>query len=66
MPSGIKVVDQGDIVARSLVDYLGRHPEMETRLTRGGGVQYLTTENPEKFNDLAALFMNSEVSAVKL
>ncbi|MDE6332737.1 MAG: glutamate racemase [Muribaculaceae bacterium] len=66
MPSGIKVVEQGDIVARSLVDYLGRHPEMETRLTRGGGVQYLTTENPEKFNDLAALFMNSEVSAVKL
>lgn len=66
MPEGINIIEQGDIVARSLADYLQRHPEMETRLTRGGQVEYLTTENPEKFNDLAALFMNAEVRASRL
>lgn len=66
MPEGINIIEQGDIVARSLADYMQRHPEMETRLTRGGQVEYLTTENPEKFNDLAALFMNAEVRASRL
>ena len=66
MPAGIRTIEQGDIVAASLCDYLQRHPEMESRLTRGGTVEYLTTENPEKFNDLAALFMHSEVNASRL
>ena len=29
LPSNIKTVSQGEIVAKSLVDYLQRHPEME-------------------------------------
>lgn len=66
MPAGIRIIEQGDIVAASLSDYLQRHPRMESRLTRGGTVEYLTTENPEKFNDLAALFMQSEVNASRL
>ena len=48
MPAGIRIIEQGDIVAASLSDYLQRHPRMESRLTRGGTVEYLTTENPEK------------------
>jgi glutamate racemase len=39
----IKVVAQGDIVAKSLVDYLHRHPEMETRLSKNGTNQFFTT-----------------------
>lgn len=66
MPPGIRIVEQGDIVARSLADYLQRHADMEQRLSRGGTVEYLTTENPEKFNDLAAMFMNSAVNASRI
>lgn len=57
----IKVITQGEIVARSLADYLRRHPEIDSRITRGGECHYLTTENPEKFNDLAGIFLQSPV-----
>ena len=58
-----KVVAQGDIVAASLDDYLHRHPEMAARCTTGGGCRYLTTENPDKFGDMASLFLGEEIDA---
>lgn len=61
VPDSIKVVKQGDIVARSLRDYLDRHPEMERRITRGGDCRYFTTENPEKFTGLASVFLEQPV-----
>lgn len=63
VPDSIEIVRQGDIVARSLADYLCRHPEMEQRLTRGGYTQYLTTESPEKFSELATLFLGHPIEA---
>lgn len=55
-PEGIKILEQGQLVAESLQDYLRRHPEMECRLSKGGEVEFLTSENPEKFDALASLF----------
>lgn len=63
MPAGVTIVEQGDIVARSLDDYLRRHPEMESRLSRSGSVDYITTEDPGKFSSLASLFMSVPVVA---
>lgn len=62
VPEHIKVVTQGEIVARSLRDYLMRHPEMEERLERSGRCCYLTTENPEKFTGLASVFLDEPVA----
>ena len=59
MPAGIRIIEQGDIVAASLSDYLQRHPRMESRLTRRGTGGYLTTEHPEEVNDLAAVLIQS-------
>lgn len=59
----IKLVRQGAIVAESLKDYLTRHPEMDARLTRGGTTAYRTTEDPERFSSLAAMFMGEPVNA---
>lgn len=61
VPEAIRVVTQGDIVAESLADYLRRHPEMASRCSRGGECRYLTTENPEKFTDLANVFLSESV-----
>lgn len=58
IPSGVRIVSQGDYVASSLQSYLERHPEMERRCTRGGTVHYLTTENPEKFRESARIFLH--------
>lgn len=66
IPPGIRIVAQGEIVARSLVDYLHRHPEMDAKITRGGTVKYCTTENPDKFDSMAAVFMNAPVTATKV
>lgn len=60
IPSGVRIVPQGDYVASSLRSYLERHPEMERRCTRGGTVHYLTTENPEKFRESARMFLHEK------
>ncbi len=63
MPQGIKVIAQGEIVAESLKDYLRRHPEMEVKCSQGGTCTYCTTEEAEKFNGLASIFVNEPVQA---
>ena len=61
IPEGVKVIQQGEIVARSLKDYLYRHPEMERILSRGGQVEFFTTEKGGMFDKMAALFMQADV-----
>jgi len=62
VPQGVTIVSQGEYVARSLADYLHRHPNMEQRCSRGGTVSYLTTESPERFKESAQLFLHEAVS----
>jgi glutamate racemase len=61
----IAVIPQGKEVAESLMEYLHRHPEMDVRCTKGGTVQYYTTDSPDKFNQMASLFMNEPVDTRK-
>ena len=57
----VRIVPQGEYVAHSLQDYLSRHPEMESRLTKEGPCHYLTTENPLKFQESARIFLHEKV-----
>ena len=61
MPAGVRIVAQGDSVARSLKDYLERHPQIEQKCSKNASVQYLTTENPDKFREQAQIFLNEAV-----
>lgn len=63
MPPQVRIVTQGDIVARSLRDYLERHPEMATRVSRNGSTEYLTTESAEKFSEMGSLFLAKDIKA---
>ncbi|MCM1290555.1 MAG: glutamate racemase [Prevotella sp.] len=65
-PSGIKIVSQGDIVGQSLANYLNRHPEIEKKCSKGASIEYLTTENTEKFNKLASLFMQTKIDSTQI
>ena len=65
-PENIKVIAQGDLVADSLADYLHRHPEIESECSKGGTVEFLTTENTDKFNHLASIFMKETVESRKI
>ena len=71
MPSSVNLLTQGEIVARSLADYLRRHPEMERRIRKTpeistGNCTYLTTENSFKFSSMASLFLGEEVYATAI
>ena len=66
LPPGIRLMDQGTVVAESLADYLGRHPEMAARLTRNGQRRFFTTEVAETFNERAGYFLGRELQAERL
>lgn len=62
-PSHIRLIKQGDYVARSLVDYLARHPEMDELCTREGSCRFLTTESVDIFRQNASIFLDNPVHA---
>ncbi len=62
-PENVRILSQGNLVAESLKDYLHRHPEMECRLSKGGGIEFLTSENPDKFDSLASVFTHHPVKS---
>lgn len=64
LPKGINVVGQGDIVAKSLVDYLNRHPEIEQKISRNGENKfYTTTDDTADFDHHASLFFSAPVKS---
>lgn len=63
IPKDVTVVSQGEIVAKSLSDYLRRHPEMELRCTKNDTCRYLTTESVEKFSSSATIFLHEKINA---
>lgn len=62
-PQGISIISQGQYVAQSLRNYFANHSDMLERITTGGQLHCLTTENPDKFNATAVRFLGHEVQA---
>jgi len=63
IPAHVTLVAQGEIVAKSLVDYLDRHPEMEARLSKGGDHRFCTTDDPSDFAKQAEVILGREINA---
>ena len=61
LPTGVRIVPQGEYVAESLKSYLERHPEIEQRCAKNATARYLTTENPEKFKEQAQIFLHESI-----
>lgn len=66
LPTNVNILCQGPLVAESLEDYLKRHPEMQSQLSTGGTVKYLTTEHTEKFDSLASLFLGKPINSLTI
>lgn len=66
VPSTIRILEQGAIVAEKLTDYLVRHPEIDKKLSKSGKVEYQTTEYATNFEEKAALFLGQPVEAKKV
>lgn len=66
LPEGIELLSQGTIVAKSLKDYLSRHPEIEKNCSKGKSLHFYTTDLPETFDKAAKIFFEKEVSSLHL
>ncbi len=63
VPPQIHILEQGEIVAEKLYDYLQSHPEIERKLSKNRIVTFQTTESTENFEGKAALFLGQKVEA---
>ncbi len=66
VPAGVTILSQGELVASSLRSYLDRHPEMDHKCSKNGQSQFLTTEDPEKFDRSARFFLRQEVKSIHI
>lgn len=66
MPPGIHIIEQGNYVARSLENYLSRHPDMEESISRNASAHFLTTESAQAFQAKATIFMGEKLTAERV
>lgn len=64
LPEGIKIISQGEIIAKSLQDYLNRHSEMESRCSKNGMLQFFTTDSATDFDKHSKAFFGEKVSSI--
>ena len=63
VPQNIKILEQGEIVAEKLIDYLKRHPEIDSKISKNNQVEYQTTEVARNFEEKATFFLGKPVKA---
>ncbi|MBP1617494.1 MAG: murI [Bacteroidetes bacterium] len=66
LPKHIRLISQGSYIAKSLEDYLRRHPEIDAVCIKEGSTNYLTTESPERFQENSSLFLNEKINVEKI
>lgn len=65
-PPSIQILQQGEIVSKSLSKYLKQHPDMDLKLKKEKEILFYTTENPDVFNEKGGLFFGQEVKSTHL
>jgi glutamate racemase len=66
LPSNVRVISQGKIVAEKLKDYLKRHPELKKKLSKNRKRIFLTTESSKRIKKLAKLFYDQPIKLDKI
>ena len=61
LPANVAVFSQDDTIPVKLADYLERHPEQETCLSRGGNMRFCVTDAAQSYNEAARKFFNAHV-----
>lgn len=65
MGKRIKVLPSGEITAQSLKNYLVRHPEIESRLSKNRTRTFLTTDDPAKFKEFTEKHFGMKIKMPK-
>lgn len=62
-PKHVRVLSQGEIVAKSLKDYLQRHPEIDKYCSKNGSLRFLTTDSTDDFDAHAKEFFGNKIQS---
>lgn len=63
LPTSVKVISQGEIVANSLEEYLLRNTEISDVCSKNKKIEFFTTDDPDDFQNHASIFYESRVTA---
>ena len=63
LPVVVKLLSQGEIVAKSLAGYLLRHPEIEEQCSKKSQREFFTTDSVTDFNNHGTIFYGETVAA---
>lgn len=66
IPPDLSIVSQDSIVAKSLEDYLHRHPEIEERCTKNSTTTFYTTDNTDMFNQRGYIFYGEKIYSKRI
>jgi len=66
VPGGVELISQASVMAERLADWLVRHPEMETRLSRRGTREFLTTDDPDWFSEAGGRLLGQALEARRI
>lgn len=61
-PKKTKILSQGPIVAKSLFEYLKRHPEIEKKLTKTKKYTFYTTDRTDVFDKMTSIFLSNTMA----
>jgi glutamate racemase len=64
LPSGVKLIRQGDIVAKSLAHYLQKHLEIDQKCSKNGKIRFFTTDNAQVFEKQGSAFYGQKIEAL--
>lgn len=56
LPEEVRVLSQGEIVSKSLADYLNRHAEIEEKCSKNGKTSFYTTDSTKDFDTNGSMF----------
>ncbi|MFT7344767.1 MAG: glutamate racemase [Lentimonas sp.] len=65
-PKSVNIIGQGEIVGKSLKDYLLRHEELDKKCNKSQKITFLTTETKESFEEKATVFYGKDVVAKQI
>lgn len=66
VPPNVTVITQGGIIAKSLKNYLQRHPEIDVMCSKEGKLDFLTTDSAEDFSRQATIFFGKSLEAKQI
>lgn len=66
LPAGVDIIAQNEVVPPKLVDYLGRHPEIAARISKGASLHACLTDVTPTYNQIGASLLGQAVTFEKV